>query len=95
MKFEATVKVVNEVKEGVSQASGNNYKYQSMILETADGEGVARVLVSLGTKQVDAMQSQDIQVGNRVVVDLTFTTYITRANYVENRIYVNEIAKID
>ena len=94
MKFEATVKILNEVKEGVSQASGNSYKYQSMILETADGEGVARVLVSLGTKQVDAMQSQDIQVGNRVVVDLTFTTYITRANYVENRIYVNEIAKI-
>ena len=94
MKFEAIVKVVNEVKEGVSQASGNNYKYQSIILETPDGEGVARLLVSLGTKQVDEMQSQDIQVGNRVVVDLTFTTYITRANYVENRIYVNEIAKI-
>jgi len=95
MKFEATVKLLHEVKKGVSKSSGNEYMFQQMILEAKDGEeGVARFLVSLGTKQVEDVKSQGIEVGSRVVADLVFCTYITRSSYVENRVYVNEISKI-
>lgn len=95
MKFEATVKLLHEAKKGVSKSSGNEYRFQQMILETKDGdEGVARFLVSLGTKQVEDVKSLGIEVGCRVVADLNFCTYVTRSNYVENRIYVNEISKI-
>ena len=81
MKFEATVKLLNEVKKGVSKSTGNEYMFQQMILEAKDGEeGMARFLVSLGTKQVQDVKSQGIEVGTRVVVDLVFCTYITRAN---------------
>lgn len=94
MKFEATVKVINPLKEGMSQATGNPYKYQSIVLEAPDGEHTARWLASLGTRQVEVFQQLGIKPGMKVIVDLTFTTHIN-SSYVDNRIYVNEIALAD
>ena len=92
MKFNATVKVLQEVKSGTSDSTGNAYKYQGVILEFADGERLARLLASLGTEQVESVQKQGIAVGSRVIVDLQFTTRVNYNKFVENKIYVSQIA---
>jgi len=94
MKFEATVKVVNSVQEGVSRSTGNPYKYQSVILEAQDGEHSARWLASMGTKQVESFAQQGIKVGDRVIVDLSFQTAVNNNNFVNNKVYVNEIVLV-
>lgn len=94
MKFQATVKVVNEVKTGISRNTGDEYKYQTIVIEVPDGEKTARMVVSLGTREVESVQKQGIEKGSQVVVDLSFTTVVNFSKYVDNRIYVNEIASI-
>lgn len=92
MKFQATVKVLSDVKSGISRNTGDEYKYQSMTIEFPDGEGTARMLTSLGTKEVEKVASLGIQRGSQVFVDLYCTTVTTFNKFVENRIYVRDIA---
>ena len=94
MKIEAIVKVVNPAKEGTSQSTGNEYKYQTIVIEFPDGEKKGRLLVSLGTQQVESFRRQAIAVGSKVIVDLEFATVINFNKFVENRFYVREIVAV-
>lgn len=92
MKFEVIVKKLNEVKTGVSENSGDRWKYQGAILEAQDGEKVARWLATLGTEAVDEVQRLGITEGCRLIVDLHFATKKNYNNYVDNKVYVESMA---
>ena len=93
MRFEATVKKLNEVKSGVSENTGDPWKYRGVILETPDGERVARWLATLGTKMGDEVERQGIKEGDKVIVDLRFFTSTNYNKFVDNKIFVDSIQK--
>ena len=92
MRFEAIVKKLNDLKQGVSQTTGNPWKYRGVILEVQDGERVARWLATLGTKMVDEVARQGITEGSKVIVDLHFFTQTNYNKYVDNKVFVDSIA---
>ena len=94
MRFEATVKKLNQVKSGQSDHTGDIWKYQGIILEAPDGEKVARWLATLGTKMVDEVARQGIKEGDKVIADLRFTTQSNYNKFVDNKIYVERIALV-
>lgn len=93
MKFEVTVKVLQGIRSGIGLNTGNPFRYQGVILETQDGDHSARWLASLGTEMVDKVEREGIKVGDRVLVDLTFTTVVNYNKFVDNKVYVKDITK--
>ncbi len=94
MRFEATVKKLNELKSGVSENTGDPWRYRGVILETPDGDRVARWLATLGTKMVDEVERQGIKEGDKVIVDLRFFTSTNYNKFVDNKIFVESIALV-
>lgn len=94
MKFEAIVKKLNDLKQGVSMHTGETWRYRGVILETQDGERPARWLATLGTKMVDEVDRQGITEGSKVIVDLHFFTQTNYNKYVDNKVFVDSIALV-
>ena len=94
MKFQAIVKKLNDVKSGVSENTGDPWKYRGVILETQDGERVARWLATLGTKMVDEVARQGITEGSKVIVNLHFFTQTNYNKYVDNKVFVDSITLV-
>ena len=92
MQITATIKVINEVKTGVSKSSGNPWKRQEIVLgweEPYGEDGRTRqqlLLVSMVGKTVDKFEELECKVGDVITGDLDFETRVAN-----NKVY-NDIA---
>ena len=92
MQITATIKVINEIKMGISRSSGNPWKRQDIVLGWAEpyGEdGRTRqqlLLVSLSGKNVDKFEELECKTGDVITGELDFETRV-----VNDRVY-NDIA---
>ena len=82
-----TIKVVTEVKTGVSATTGNPWKGMNVVLALPDGEFEARFYASLRGEMVDRFAEMGLKVGDRVDVELAFLTESYRG-YISNKVYV-------
>ena len=94
MKFEAIVKKLNDLKQGVSQNTGDPWKYRGVILEVQDGDKVARWLATMGTKMVEEAARLGITEGSKVIVDLRFFTQTNYNKFVDNKVFVDSITLV-
>ena len=94
MQITATIKVINEVKMGISRASGNPWKRQDIVLgwdEPYGEDGRTRqqlLLVSLSGKNVDKFEELECKRGDVISGNLDFETRV-----VNDRVY-NDIAMV-
>ena len=94
MQITATIKVIGEIKTGTSQASGNEWKRQDVVLgweEPYGTEGRMReqlLQVSLTGKNVEKLAQLECKPGDKLTGNVDFST---RAK--DGRVY-NDIAFI-
>jgi len=79
MKVQATLRVINDVRTGVSMATGRGWKSQDVIVawneKLADGRDYENIqLVTLHGDQVDRFAQLNPQIGQLMTVDLAFST---------------------
>jgi len=94
MKVQATIRVINEVRQGVSISTGREWKSQDVILawyeKLADGRDYENIqLVTLHGDQVDRFGQLSPQIGQLMTVDLAFSTRQYNGKvYNDNAMYV-------
>ena len=82
MQITATIKVINEVKTGVSRSSGNPWKRQEIVLgweEPYGNDGRTRqqlLLVAMVGKSVDKFEELECKVGDTITGSLDFETRV-------------------
>ena len=93
MKAQVTVKVINEVRSGMSQSTGNEWRTQDIVVgwteQTADGRTFEQlVLCTLHGQSVVNFAALNPQPGSVIEGDLRFST----RSY-NNRVY-NDISLV-
>lgn len=82
MQITATIKVINEIKTGVSRSSGNPWKRQEIVLgweEPYGNDGRTRqqlLLVAMVGKSVDKFEELECKVGDTITGELDFETRV-------------------
>ena len=92
MQITATIKVIGEIKSGISLASGNEWKRQDVVLgwnEPYGNEGRMReqlLVVSLSGRNLAKFEELECKVGDTLTGNLDFDTRMNN-----NRVY-NDIS---
>lgn len=81
MTIDATLKIIGEKNEGVSQVTGNEWKTQILLLEWEDGEGTSRVWGVLFNEEIARFEQQGLKAGEMCRVTLCFTARAYRTGY--------------
>lgn len=93
MNIQATVKVINPLREGISRSTGNPWKAMDIIIEWPDGEHYQLQQVTLYSENAAQFVNSGIRVGDVIEGDLQLTT----ENYhgrVFNRAILRRVTRI-
>ena len=88
------MKLVGELKKGVSSLTGNEWQSRSLMLEWLDREGTHRVWGTLFNQTVEEFNNEGIKVGDKVEASLHFTTRSFRSGYMSTDVKIEEIKKV-
>jgi len=94
MQLKSTIRVINPVRTGISQATGRAWKSQDIVIawpETlADGRTYENCqLVTLHGDQVDRFATYNPQPGMQLTVDIAFSTRQSNGRvYNDNALFV-------
>ena len=95
MEVKATVKLIGEMKSGISQRTGNAWKCCTIMLELIDSEGTHHLWGTIFNDSLDGFEQKGIAAGNNVTARLRFTSRPYRTNYVGTDVEIVEINKIN
>lgn len=81
MKTKATVKIVTEERQGISQRTGNPWRSAMVLLEWLDLHGTNRVWCTLFNQTLFEFKQDGIQVGDEVEASFRFSTRSYHSGY--------------